>query len=478
MSAEVISLPRAAPHDADAERGVLGAVMFWASDASARPVQDIVRRLDPASFYRPAHACIAASMCELRDKNEAIDVETVWAELGSMRKQQTVGGMAYLGELTDRSGVPAAALRLERRVRELAYQRAIIAGYRTALAILENASGDMAEAADAAMAAVLAISKPGAHKGPRHISESVQAVFDDLGRAARGEHTKGYETGIAALDAVLDPLEAGELVVIGARPSTGKTALVMAIALHIAKAVVRLAAARNERGSVLFFSLETTDVKLARRALASVSSVGLSIVSGRQPMSPVAVRLLQEGAARLHKLPFWIDDRFGLPVTEMRATCRAHQRDHGLSLIVVDYLQLLKGQARREGKRVDEVADVSRELKAIAKEFGVPVIALAQLNRGLESRADKKPTLADLRESGQIEQDADKVVLLHRENKQSRELLALIAKQRDGAADTEAILEFDGPTTGFSIDYDDRAQEPAGLNAPANSQEDDDAPPF
>lgn len=455
MSAAVVALQRhSAPHDEEAERLVLGAAMLWSCEPSARAIHEIVGRLDPAQYYRPAHAAIAEAMVRLRDRGDAIDVANVWAELGSMSRQQSVGGLGYLGDLTDRSGTPTATLRLERRVRDLATRRSFIAAYRTGLAILEADGEDVRGAADDAMAAVLAVRGHTPSKGPRHIGDAARDAYDDMVRVARGDTSAAFRTGIRALDAVLDPLESGELVVIGARPSTGKTSLAMAVVLAISAEVARRV--QSSKGSVLFFSLETTDRKLARRAIASLAGVGLSIVSGREVAGIDAVRRVQAGVDRLHRLPIWIDDRFGLPVSEMRATCRAHKRDHGLSLIVVDYLQLLKGTAKRESKRVDEVAEVSRELKALAKEFDCPVIALAQLNRAVESRADKRPTLADLRESGQIEQDADKVVLLHRENKQARDLVAIVAKQRDGAADIDATLDFDGPTTGFAISLEDQ----------------------
>jgi replicative DNA helicase len=429
-----IDLDRTPPQDILAEQCVLGA-MLLSKDAIA----DVVEVLRPADFYRPAHQTVYDAVIDLYGKGEPADAVTIAAELTRTGTLERIGGAPYLHTLI--ASVPTAAnagyyahIVCERAIlRRLveAGTKVVQLGYGAA----GGAGGDVDEVVDRAQAAVYEVVERRTAEDYTPISETLMATLAEL-EQIQGHNgaLSGVPTGFRDLDALTNGLHAGQLIVIAGRPGLGKSTLGLDI--------MRSASIKHGMTSVLF-SLEMGKSEITMRLLSAEARVQLQAMRAGgmsdNDWNKVARRMSEVASA-----PLYIDDSPNLTMMEIRAKARRLRQRHELALVVVDYLQLMSSP-RRVDNRQQEVAEMSRSLKLLAKELGVPVIAISQLNRGAEQRADKRPQLSDLRESGAIEQDADIVILLHREDFYDRE------SNRAGEADLIVAKNRNGPTKDIPV---------------------------
>ncbi len=418
------------PHDLEAERSVLGGIML--DNEAWHVVEGIVTH---KSFYHPSHAVVFAAMAALIKRHEPVDVVTVAAELRAKERLNTVGGTQYLSEITDTIPTIAHIANHARVVADLATNRSVIEkGLQLIADARAGIRGQMlAESAEklAAIAGSCAVEKK-----PTHIRVMIEGSFDRMKQRNEGTAPPGVSTGFPAIDELLNPMRGGQVIVIGGRPSSGKTSLVNRIFVNASSQFMREQLAGGERKSALFFSLETQEEDLGDRTLCMNGSVNLSRMQ-RSTLEADEFERLTVAAESLYRLPLFFDDGYELMLDGLRRKSRTHKREHGLGLIGVDFVQLMKGNERDGRER--EVAGLSRGIKALAKELNVPIIALAQLNRQSEGRTvkDHRPQIADLRDSGGIEQDADVVAFMYRDSmydKTADPLSAefIIAKQKNG----------------------------------------------
>jgi replicative DNA helicase len=420
------SIERPLPHNAEAERSILGAVLL-----DNHALNAAVERLRSEDFFLSQHRLIFERMVQLGEKSQAIDTITLMEDLVRSGELEAAGGVAYLSQLAD--GLPRVANvdHYARIVKEKAVLRNLI---HSASAIQEQAlaAGDDADVIlDRAESAIFQLAEDRVKAGLIGVKDLVKEGFERLEKIfSEGRRITGLATGYAGLDNETAGLQPSELVILAARPSMGKTALALNIAENVAL---------RQRQPVAIFSLEMSKESLLLRLLASHARVdGHKFRTGhmnRDDWSKVTRSLAELGEA-----PIWIDDSAASTVLEMGAKARRLKRDRGLSMVIVDYIQLVvPTTTRRSSNRQEEVSSISRSLKGLAKELKVPVVVLSQLTRAPE-REERKPQLADLRESGAIEQDADVVLFINRpnfyhadmpeEDRAKAELI--IAKQRNG----------------------------------------------
>ena len=416
------------PQNIEAEQSVLGAILI--ENTALYKAIEIIGIDD---FYKEAHKKIFLSMIELSEKNEAIDLVTLTEYLRKRNELDSVGGATYLSLLANT--VPTAAnIKYHSKI---IYEKALLRNLiNTATEIVsygyEN-SRDIEELLDYAENAIFRISEKKIKPSFSAIKDIIKDSFETIERLSeKKERVTGIPTGFYDLDMLTSGFQPSDLIIVAGRPSMGKTALCLCIAQH----------AGIEKGQpVAIFSLEMAKEQLVIRMLCAEARVDShKLRSGFLAKSDWP--RLTTAAGRLSEAPIFIDDSPGTSVLEMKAKARRLKAEHGLSLIVVDYLQLMsgRGERRRGGPdtREQEISEISRSLKALAKELSVPVIALSQLNRAVESRQDKRPLLSDLRESGAIEQDADVILFIYREEvyKQTEENKGvaeiIIGKQRNG----------------------------------------------
>ena len=435
---------RTPPQDIEAEQSVLGG-MLLSKDAIA----DVIEVLRGNDFYRPAHQLIYDAILDLYGRGEPADAVTVAAELSRAGVIGRVGGHPYLHTLI--SGVPTAAnagyyalIVAERAIlRRLveAGTRIVQMGYGAAGG--EGMAGTVDDVVDRAQAEIYEVTERRASEDYIRIEELLQTTMDELERIQVNEGHGGVPTGFEQLDEMLHGLHPGQMVVVAGRPGSGKSTLAMDFA--------RSAAIRHHCPTVIF-SLEMSKQDIMMRLFSAEARVKLNdLRSGR--MSDDDWRKIALRSSELAEAPLFIDDSPNLTMMEIRAKSRRLKQRHGLKLIVIDYMQLMTSGKRVESRQ-QEVSEFSRAMKLIAKELDVPVVALSQLNRGPEQRTDKKPMLADLRESGSIEQDADVVLLVHREDMYERESPRageadiIIAKHRNGPTGN-AVVAFQGHLSRF-----------------------------
>ncbi len=436
------------PQNIEAEQAVLGTVLI--QDKALLKVIDL---LQPGDFYRDAHKTIYAAMMALFDKHEPHDLITVTGLLSDQNKLEDVGGAAYLASLTDIIPFTGTLVHHARIIRKKSILRRLIQTSTEVAARCYDAQDDIDTLVDEAEKTIFEIAHSKKGEGFQPMSTVVPKAFDRINRLFdKQEHITGVATGYDELDRITAGLQPAEMIILAARPSMGKTALAMNIVQH---------AAMIGKVPVAVFSLEMSVESLALRMLCSLGPIDSQrIRTGRLIDSDWPK--LTRATGMLSEAPIYIDDTPGLTVLEMRAKARRLKSEQDLGLIVVDYLQLMQGKSSSEN-RAQEISDISRSLKAMAKELNVPVLALSQLNRSLENRTDKRPQLADLRESGAIEQDADVIMFIYRdevynraEGNPNRGLAEIIVgKQRNGP--TGVIkLSFLGEYTRFE-NYSNRA---------------------
>ncbi len=425
---------RVPPHDLQAEESLLGA-MLLSRDAIASAVE----HCRTEDFYRPAHSHIFEAICSLYAQGEPADPVTVSDELNRADLLEAAGGAGNLIGLQSNTPAIANAARYARIVEEHALLRRLISVAGEIAEMGYSLPEDVAAAMDRAEALVFEVVERRVTDSLKPLRELLAVSLDHLEALYnRGDTITGLPTGYADLDERLSGLQASSLVIVGARPSMGKTSFALGLASH---------AAMERRLPVLFFSLEMSHLELTQRLLCSEARVDSSRMrNGKLHESdwPKVVHAI----GRLGEAPLFIDDNANLTVMEIRAKARRLKSREGLGLIVVDYLQLMSGPGQVENRQV-EVSEISRGLKILARELSVPVVALSQLSRNLENRADKRPALADLRESGSLEQDADVVLFIYRDelyNKDSADkgtAEIIIAKHRNGPTGTTQLAFLD-----------------------------------
>jgi len=428
------------PQDIEAEQAVLGAVFL---DADA--IIDAMEVIAPEDFYRRSHQIIFQAMIQLSDRSESIDLITLKAEIEKSNSLEDVGGLKYLTELSQAS--PSAA--------SIAYYAKIVDDKATLRNLIQTASRivtkgfeqdeDVQSIIDQAEKSILEVSEKRNSNGFQSIAEVLNRTIETIDQLAQNnEEITGLPTGYAALDKMTAGLQKEELIILAARPAVGKTAFALNIAQNVGTKTDR---------SVAIFSLEMGAESLVNRMLCAEGSIEASHLRTGQ-LSEEEWRNLIVAMGSLSNANIYIDDTPGIKISEIRARCRKLAQEKGnLGLILIDYLQLIEGTGREN--RQQEVSEISRQLKKLAKELKVPVIALSQLSRGVEQRQDKRPVLSDIRESGSIEQDADIVAFLYRddyyrsegddddepEEQQNNNVIeVIIEKNRSGARGTVELL--------------------------------------
>ncbi len=421
---------RPLPHNLEAERAVLGAVLL---DAEA--IHRAVEFIKDTDFFRDAHRRIFAKMLELAESRQAIDFITIKDELGRSGDLDQVGGPAYIASLVD--GLPRGVNVADyaRIVKEKSSLRSLIQSANRVLTSAYQAEDDAGAIIDEAEREIFAIAEGAIHQGFVSMRELANASFAVVEQAhSRKQLVTGVPTGFLELDEMLAGLQPSDLIIVAARPSMGKTSLVLNIAQHVGT---------KTNMTVGFFSLEMSKEQLFLRMLTSEAGIDAHRLRtgflGERDFPKLTHAMEVLGGARI-----FIDDSASIGVLEMRAKARRLKAEHGLDLIIIDYIQLMQGRGRFEN-RVTELASISRGLKGLAKELSVPVVVLSQLSRAPEQRPNKRPQLSDLRESGALEQDADVVVMIFREdmyeateeNQGVAELI--VAKQRNGPTGTARL---------------------------------------
>ncbi len=432
-------LERIPPHNIEAEQAVLGAVLL--DNEALYRVMEIIRSDD---FYRPAHRLIYESLLELLDKNEPIDLLTLTNHLNGRGELENIGGRAALAMLVE--GVPTAASvgPYATIVREKSVLRQLI---NVANDIVEQGyreTGHIDDFVDQAEKRIFDIAQNKVRQPFYKISDVVRDTYAKIEEQfERKEAVTGLPTGFVDLDRMTAGLQPSDLIIVAGRPSMGKTALALNIAIN---------ACRARKVPVAVFSLEMSKEQLVQRLLCVDARVDASkLRTGFLSRDDWA--RITDAAGNLSETPLFIDDTPAITSLAIRAKARRLHREHGLGLVVVDYLQLMRGAGRVES-REREISEISMSLKALAKELNIPVIALSQLNRMVENRRPPIPQLADLRESGAIEQDADVIAFIYREEVYDKETLnkgvaeIILGKQRNGPTGT-VRLQFEGAYTRF-----------------------------
>ena len=431
---------RVLPQSVEAEACVLGAMML-----EPATIDIAVQIVQSDDFFRPSHRIIFDTLCAMHDMGKPIEVFTVIEELTRLKLLDRVGGQDYLGLVIE--GVPSIA-NVEyyaKGVRDKALLRKLIVASQQIAGEAYDSQDEPAEILDRAENTVFQLAQRKVGEGASTLESLLQQTFETL-QNSDGTMLTGLGTGYFKLDELTSGFQKGEMIVVAARPSMGKTAFACNIAEYMAV---------DDHRPTLMFSLEMSQLQVAQRFLCSRARFS-SMRLRRGNITPEDWTQLQAAAGELEKAPLLIDDTASLNILQLRAKARRLFASHGIQCIFVDYLQLMSA-TRRVDSRQQEISEISRGMKALARELNLPVIVLSQLNRGPEDREGHRPRMSDLRESGAIEQDADVVILLHREDYYHRGEAdyvptnvteVIIAKQRNGPTDT-VHLTFVGESMRF-----------------------------
>lgn len=395
-----MSTDRLPPQNIEAEQSLLGSILID-PEAIIR-VSPIVR---PEDFYRETHRIIYAAALELHDRRQPADFVTLRDALQQRNQLEMVGGTAYLSALVNAVPTSAHAEYYAQIVQRTAILRRLIDAATEITGIAHEPVDDVEEAIDRAEQVLFAVAERRHARDLTPISQVVARYYDRLQILNENKgQLLGVPTGFTALDKLLGGLQPSDLIILAARPSMGKTALALTIAAH---------AAKRHRSHVAIFSLEMSAEQVVQRLLAAETGIDIQRLRGGD-VGDDEWPIIVQAAGVLSDTQIFIDDSPSLTVLSMRSKARRIHTQYGLDLIVVDYLQLMEGDRRSEN-RVQEISNISRGLKGLARELNVPVLALSQLSRAVEARQDKRPQLSDLRESGSIEQDADVVLFIYRD---------------------------------------------------------------
>jgi replicative DNA helicase len=470
------------PQNVEAEAALLGALMV-----DNRLVEDIQLKLKPHHFFEPLHGRIYEAILKMTDSNRVANPVTLRPLFEADENIKEVGGAAYLAQLTGSGAAVIGARDFADQIYDLALLRALIGVGRDLVEGALDTSEDVAPLAqiERAETELYKVAEEGGAEGrAKSFSDATKEALEMAERALNsGGHLSGFTTGLESLNAKIGGLHKSDLIIVAGRPGMGKSSLGTNIAFAAAQRFIRdvedgIDPEKSAGAPVALFSLEMSADQLATRILAEQS--GISSENLRMgKISQQEFRQLARAAAELQNLPLYIDDTPGLTIAALRTRARRLKRQKGIGAIVVDYLQLLQGSGKGSSadNRVQEISEISRGMKQLAKELDVPVIALSQLSRAVEQREDKRPQLSDLRESGSIEQDADIVLFIYREDyylaaKQPAEdhpdfaawqeemgraygrAEVIVAKQRHGATG-KIRLKFDSRITKFSDAVDE-----------------------
>jgi replicative DNA helicase len=429
---------RLPPQDLGAEQSVLGSMLIN-KDAIADCLE-VVRSVD---FYRPAHELIYDAVLDLYGRGEPADAITVADELSKRGDLTRVGGQAYLHQLIQSVPTAANAGYYAEIVHERAVLRRLVeAGTRIVQMGYGQGEGDIDDIVNRAQAEVYSVAEKRGGEDYHQLGELLNATMEEIEAAAgRTDEMIGVPTGFIELDNLTHGLHSGQMIVIAARPAVGKSTLGIDIA--------RAAAIKHNMATAVF-SLEMSRTEITMRILSAEATIQLQDLrkglKGQEQWNKLA-RVM----GKISDAPLFIDDSPNMSLMEIRAKCRRLKQQHNLKMVIIDYLQLMSSGKKVESRQ-QEVAEFSRALKLLAKELEVPVIAISQLNRGPEQRTDKRPQMSDLRESGSIEQDADLVILLHRDRsdpERDGEADVIVAKHRNGPT-ADLVLAFQGHYSRFS----------------------------
>ena len=419
---------RTPPQDLVAEQGVLGG-MLLSKDA----ISDVTEIIKERDFYRPAHELIFDAILDLYSRGEPADPVTVAAEFTKRGDITRAGGAPYLHTLISSVPTSANAGYYARIVRDNAVLRRLIEAGTKIVQLGYSQEGEVDDAVDQAQAEIYQVTEHRSSEDYIQLSELLPAALDEIEAIANNVKGEGVKTGFDDLDSLTNGLHPGNMIVLAARPAVGKSTLGLDIARN---------AAIKGGNTAVIFSLEMSRSEITMRMLSAEARVGLNNIRSGSLNEEEWGRLAKR-MGEISQAPLFIDDSPNLSLMEIRAKSRRLKQRHNLKLIVIDYLQLMTSGKRVENRQ-QEVSEFSRNLKLLAKELEVPIIAISQLNRSPEQRADKKPMLSDLRESGSIEQDADVVILLHRDDlydnqNRSGEADLIIAKHRNGPTRTITV---------------------------------------
>ncbi|MFQ5995597.1 MAG: replicative DNA helicase [Acidiferrobacterales bacterium] len=448
-AADRLKLP---PQSVEAEQSVLGGLML-----DNRSLDQVADKVGEEDFYRREHRLIFRAICQLYEENNPADVVTVSEQLQHQGSLEEAGGLAYLGALakntpsTANIGAYADIVRDRAIMRELLNVASDITG-----SVYEPEGRRTVELLDFAERNILAISEKGGHRqgGFQPLTKLLSSAVDRIDQLYHSESSiSGTPTGFADLDEMTSGLQSSDLIIVAGRPSMGKTSLAMNIAENVAV---------GQSLPVAIFSMEMPGEQLAMRMLASMSRLNTHKIRTGKLNDDDWPRVTST-MSLLAQAPVFIDDTPSLTPMELRARARRLKREHGLGLILVDYLQMMQSFESNEN-RATEISHITRALKNLAKELSVPLIAMSQLNRSLEQRPNKRPVMSDLRESGSIEQDADVIVFIYRDEVYNEDSIdkgtaeIIIGKQRNGPTGT-VRLTFLGQYTKFenytSADFDE-----------------------
>ncbi|WP_207345658.1 replicative DNA helicase [Arthrobacter sp. E3] len=431
---------RTPPQDLVAEQSVLGGMML-----SKDAIADVVEVLRGSDFYRPSHESIYEAILDLYGRGEPADAVTVADELTKRGEIAKIGGAAYLHQLIQSVPTAANAGFYAEIVAERAVLRRLVTAGTKIVQMGYSQDGEVEEVVNAAQAEIFAVAERRTTEDYVLLKDVMESTVDEIEASGhKGEGMTGVPTGFYEFDELTNGLHPGQMIVIAARPAVGKSTF----ALDWARS-----AAIDHNMATVVFSLEMGRNELAMRLLSAEATINLQdlrkgTVKDDQ-WSKIATTM-----GKMNEAPLFIDDSPNMSLMEIRAKCRRLKQQHDLKLVILDYLQLMSSGKRVESRQ-QEVSEFSRALKLLAKELQVPVVALSQLNRGSEQRTDKKPMISDLRESGSIEQDADMVILLHRddiydkESARAGEADVIVAKHRNGPTKT-MVVAFQGHYSRFA----------------------------
>ena len=413
---------RILPHDLVAEQSVLGAVFI-----SPETMISLVDELTPDDFYKPANKIVFKTMLSLLEKGEPIDATTMVSALTNQGDISNIGGINYVVELVNSTPTSKNVEHYAKLVKEKATLRKVIAELSESLSSAYQGNISINEIIEKTEKSILDISNQNVGNGFRNVADILDTHMQIVEtRSQTDGFVTGLSTGFVGLDKITTGLHEGNLIILAARPAMGKTALALNIAKHVAT---------MERKPAVIFSLEMGAEELIERMVASEGMIpGYHLKTGN--LSTDEWKRLVHAQSNLYDVPIFVDDTAGIRISEIRSKARKlSQEMGGLGIIIIDYLQLITGSKRENRQQI--VSEISRELKILAKDLRVPVIALSQLSRSVEQRQDKRPMLSDLRESGSIEQDADIVAFLYRDAYYQKEQ----ADSQEANNVTELILE-------------------------------------
>ena len=428
-----MALPeRVPPQNIEAEQAVLGAMLI--KKEAIAEVQEI---LQPDDFYREAHRIVYEAMVQLQNNDEAVDLVTLTEQLRKSEQLDKIGGLAFITQLANAVPTAANVVYHAKIVKEKAELRSLINAATAIASAAYEDNTDVENIMDDAEKKILAVANRkngGAFESMKSIVmrtfERINVLYESKGGLT------GISSGFKDLDKLTAGLQKSDLILVAARPSMGKTAFTLNIASYVG----------THGGKVAFFSLEMSKEQLMQRMLCAEGGIDATKLRTGQ-LDTQEWNKLVHVADTLSRAPIYIDDTAGITVMELRSKARRLKAEHGLDLIIIDYLQLMQGRPSKNGdNRQQEISEISRSLKALARELDLPVIALSQLSRSVESRQIKKPMLSDLRESGSLEQDADIVMFLYREDYYDKDTEnknitdVIVAKHRNGAVDTISLF--------------------------------------